>query len=89
MKTTIIPRVNIPLRPEIKRRAAALARKRGQSLSRFLQESVEARLRRERRAELDRRLGEAAKEMAEENLKEVRAWEGTEAEIDQIWDAPS
>ena len=89
VKTVIKKRVNFPMDTEVKRRVMALARKQRKSLSRFLQETVEERLRREQRADLDRQVEEAAKEMAEENLQEVREWEGTETEIDRIWDEPS
>ena len=84
MPVTLKPRVNIPLSPAVKRQAETLARKQHISLSRFLQETVEARLKQEVRRDLDRRLEEAGREMAAEDRKEARAWEAADFEADRF-----
>ena len=84
MNTALRPRVNIPLSRESKTRAVELARRRRISLSRFLQEAVEDRLHREARADLDRRLEQAAKEMAGEDRQTCREWEAAEADADRL-----
>ena len=81
---TIKQRVNIPLSPAVKRQAESLARKQHISLSRFLQETVELRLKQEARRDLDRRLEEAGREMAEEDRREAKAWEAADFEADRF-----